>query len=175
VFRKPSELPIALAVDEPDAVGIDRVFGAIAARSMTPPDTPAITVDVGTAVTVNRIDAAGVFRGGAIFPGPTLMARALHEHTAKLPLIELTTPVSTPTPGRNTRDAIRTGIQVVVREGVAGLVMHFADVSPAPPSVYLTGGGADIFRGFPVAWCHEPTFVPFLNLEGVRIAAEALP
>src|SRR5262249_50752600 len=89
VFRKPSDLPLARAVDEPDAVGIDRVFGAIAARSMVPPNTSTITVDVGTAVTVNLIDPDGVFQGGGIFPGPALMARSLHEYTAKLPLVDV--------------------------------------------------------------------------------------
>ena len=93
VFKKPSLLPIQFNVDEPDAVGIDRVFGAIAAKSMAPAGTPAITVDVGTAVTVNLIDAEGVFQGGMIFPGPRLMAKSLHDFTAKLPLVEWTDPL----------------------------------------------------------------------------------
>ena len=89
-------------VDEPDAVGIDRVFGALAAKSMVPAGTPAITVDVGTAVTVNLIDADGVFQGGAIFPGPRLMGLALHQHTAKLPLIDLREIPNDDPPGKNT-------------------------------------------------------------------------
>src|SRR5207249_10383120 len=90
VFEKYTDLPIRLNVDEPETVGLDRLFGAVAAKAMVPPGTPAITVDVGTAVTVNLIDAEGVFQGGAIFPGPRLMARALHDFTAKLPLSEPT-------------------------------------------------------------------------------------
>src|SRR5207237_4738954 len=117
VFSKPSQLPIALAVDEPDAVGIDRVFGAIAAKSMVPAGTPAITVDVGTAVTVNLIDADGVFRGGAIFPGPRLMGLVLHQHTAKLPLIDLREIPNDDPPGKNTAGAIRAGIAAALMGG----------------------------------------------------------
>ena len=78
VFERHTDLPIRVNVDEPEKVGLDRLCGAVAAKGMTPAGTPAITVDVGTAVTVNLIDADGVFQGGAIFPGPRLMARALH-------------------------------------------------------------------------------------------------
>ena len=100
VFEDRDFLPIRVNVDFPDKVGIDRLFGALAARAMVPPGTPAITVDVGTAATVNLIDADGVFQGGAILPGPRLMARALNEFTAKLPHSEPAGPADAAMPGR---------------------------------------------------------------------------
>lgn len=174
IFNTPSQLPIKLAVDEPDAVGIDRVFGAIAARSMVPPGTLAITVDVGTAVTVNLIDADGVFQGGAIFPGPALMARALQEHTAKLPLVEVGHPENRP-PAKNTSDAIRWGILCAVGGGMVELTSLIADDCPTKPHLFLTGGGAAVFAGYGLPWVEKLEHVPSLNLEGIRLAAEALP
>ena len=43
----------------------------------------------GTAITVERITAEGVWQGGAIAPGLGQTARALHLMTAQLPFIEL--------------------------------------------------------------------------------------
>jgi type III pantothenate kinase len=171
VFRKPSDLPMALAVNEPDAVGIDRVFGAIAARSMVPPNTAAITVDVGTAVTVNLIDPDGVFQGGGIFPGPALMARSLHEHTAKLPLVDVSQPGSPP-PGKTTAHAIRAGIYLAVGGGVGQLTRVFADHCSMKPYLFLTGGGASLLAGGAFPWAEQTKTVPELNLEGIRIVAE---
>lgn len=172
VFRKPSDLPIRLSLDEPDAVGIDRVFGALAARSLVPPRTPAVTVDVGTAVTVNLVDADGVFRGGAIFPGPRLMGLALRDYTAKLPLVDVTDG-AVDAPGTNTVAAIRLGIGATVVAGVHSLICHFADLCPAPPLVFITGGASAVLDGYRTAG-PEPVHEPALNLLGVRIAAEAL-
>ncbi len=174
VFENSSDLPIRMNVDEPGKVGIDRLFGALAAKSMVPPGTPAITVDVGTAVTVNLIDSDGVFQGGAIFPGPRLMGRALHDHTAKLPLIDLGEVPAADVPGRTTADAIQAGIAAAVQGGVALLVERLVLRHPSP-WLFITGGACgslskQLFRG--VSKIIE---VPALTLEGIRIAAEALP
>jgi len=175
-FEKYTDLPIRLNVDEPDKVGLDRLCGAVAAKSMVPPGIPAITVDVGTAVTVNLIDAEGVFQGGAIFPGPRLMGRALHEFTAKLPLIDLTDPVQDLwAPGKNTADAVRLGIDAALGAGVAQLVDLFVDQCEVPPRVFVTGGGGHLISGYPFERASGVRQVPTLTLEGIRIAAEALP
>lgn len=173
VFTSPAEVPLRVNVDEPAKVGLDRLFGAVAARAMVPPGTPAITVDVGTAATVNLIDADGVFQGGAIFPGPRLMGRALHDHTAKLPLIDLGEVPAAGPPGRNTADAIEAGIAAAVQGGVGLLVERLAARYPRP-RLFITGGARGalskhLFRGV-----EEATEIPELTLEGIRIAAGAL-
>jgi len=175
VFERYTDLPIRLNVDEPQRVGLDRLFGAVAAKAMVPGGTPAITVDVGTAVTVNLIDADGVFQGGAIFPGPRLMARALHDFTAKLPVIDLTEPVQDLWgPGKNTADAIRLGIDAALGAGVAQLVDLFVDHCQVP-LVFVTGGGGHLISGYPFERAAGVRQIPTLTLEGIRIAAEALP
>ncbi|WP_439626465.1 type III pantothenate kinase [Gemmata sp.] len=173
LFTSPSEVPIRVNVDEPGKVGLDRLFGAVAAKAMVPPGTPVITVDVGTAVTVNVIDAGGLFQGGAIFPGPRLMGRALNDHTAKLPLIDLGEVPAAGPPGRNTAGAIAAGIAAAVQGGVGLLVERLA-ARYARPRLFITGGARGalsrhLFRGV-----DEVTEVPELTLEGIRIAAGAL-
>jgi len=175
VFEKYSQLPIAVGVEEPAGVGIDRLLGAVAARALTAPGTAAITVDVGTAVTVNLIDPTGTFRGGAILPGPRLMGRSLRDFTARLPLIDPASPVTEDRPAGNTGDAIRLGIAAALEGGVDRLVTAFARRCPAPPELFITGGGhhlLDSYRNQFVAGTHT---LPTLTLEGIRLSAEALP
>jgi type III pantothenate kinase len=178
VFEKYTQLPIRLNVDEPDKVGIDRLLGAVAARAMTPDGTAAITVDVGTAVTVNMIDADGVFQGGGIFPGPRLMGRVLHDFTAKLPLIDPTEqPRDETFPPKNTAAAIRFGIDAALLGGVNTLISLLIDTSslPGPPHLYLTGGACHLLDGCEFPHVAAQQVIPALTLEGIRIAAEALP
>ena len=173
-FERYTDLPIRLNVDEPAKVGLDRVCGAVAAKAMVPPGTPAITVDVGTAVTVNLVDAKGVFQGGAIMPGPRLMARSLHEFTAKLPLVELTEHPPD-NPGKNTNAAILLGIDCALMGGVLSAIGIFVDTCSTPPWLFITGGGYHLVKERSSLGIAEYRIVPALNLEGIRIAAEALP
>ena len=176
LFERYTDLLIRVNVDEPEKVGLDRLFGAIAARAMTPAGTPAITVDVGTAVTVNLIDAEGVFQGGAIFPGPRLMARALNEFTAKLPLSEPTNNYEDfQAPAKNTAAALRTGILAALSGGVVELTCALADQCATPPWLFVTGGGAQLLNVLDWSWVAATTAVEALTLEGIRIAAEGLP
>jgi type III pantothenate kinase len=177
-FADFTQLPIRVVVDEPGKVGIDRLFGAVAAKAMVPPGAPAITVDVGTAVTVNLVDAGGAFQGGAIFPGPRLMARALREFTAKLPLVELSEPLPPEKlgPGKNTAAAIRLGLESTLRGGVGSIVGRFAaDHCPVPPWLFLTGGAHPLLVGHALPGVAAVRAVPTLTLEGIRIAAGGLP
>lgn len=175
VFEDYTQLPIRVNVDEPGKVGLDRLFGAVAAKAMTPPGLAAVTVDVGTAVTVNLIDADGVFQGGVIFPGPRLMTRSLHDHTAKLPLVELTGDPPEEGPGKNTETAIRSGVAAALRGGVYAHVILFADECPAPPWLFITGGAQHVLPLYDTHMVAAVRRVPSLNLEGIRTAAEALP
>ena len=84
-----SQVPIAVDVDYPDQVGMDRLLNAVAVNVLRRSEQPAIVIDVGTATTVDAISQDGVFVGGAIIAGPELTAQALHEYTAVLPYVTL--------------------------------------------------------------------------------------
>ena len=62
-------------------------------------------------MTVDYLDERGVFHGGAILPGITMSARALHEFTDLLPLIEPGDLADPPRPlGRDTVAAMKSGL-----------------------------------------------------------------
>lgn len=75
-------------VSQVEGAGSDRIFGVIGALQYAAP--PFITVDCGTAITVNYVDSNRVFRGGAILPGLTTQLRALEHFTGKLPRVSAT-------------------------------------------------------------------------------------
>jgi len=66
---------------EPWRLGVDRWVALIGARQLFP-DSALCVIDVGTALTVDLLDERGRHRGGAIIPGPALMAASLIRQTA---------------------------------------------------------------------------------------------
>ncbi len=159
-------IPIEIDVEEPAKVGVDRLLGALAAWRRC--ERACIVVDAGTAVTVDAVSGEGVFLGGAIFPGPGLMARSLAEGTAQLPLVQpdrLSMPPHAI--GRDTEQAIRSGIMQALSGGLVGLVRDMADEVGKRPVVYITGGYAPPpGDGGDAPW----TVSPELVLEGLVLA-----
>ncbi len=86
-IRSAAEVPVAKDVEGADSGGSDRALAVFAASRIMPPGRPGLVVMCGTAITVERLTAEGVWQGGAIAPGLGLTARALHLMTAQLPLI----------------------------------------------------------------------------------------
>ncbi|MBQ2362896.1 MAG: type III pantothenate kinase, partial [Bacteroidaceae bacterium] len=70
----------------PAGMGADRVAADIGARSIYS-DRPLLVIDAGTCITFDVIDTDGTILGGAISPGIHLRLKAMHEHTAALPLL----------------------------------------------------------------------------------------
>ena len=81
---------LTMGVDEPRAVGKDRLVDAAYAAANFP--LPVITVDLGTATTFNVVDKDRVFRGGVICPGLSTGLRALGERCAQLPQVHMGSP-----------------------------------------------------------------------------------
>ncbi|MBI3525489.1 MAG: type III pantothenate kinase [Betaproteobacteria bacterium] len=119
--------------DDPAQLGPDRWAALIGARHMHA--GPCLVVNAGTATTVDVLDAAGVFRGGLILPGVSLMQTALASDTARLPLA---TGRFSPLP-RNTADAIASG---ALQATVGAISRMFAPVAASPAALCLLSGGA---------------------------------
>ena len=79
-------LPISNAYSTPSTLGSDRIAAAVGAWADYP-GKDILVVDAGTAVTYDYVSADGVYHGGNIAPGISMELRALHEFTARLPLV----------------------------------------------------------------------------------------
>jgi type III pantothenate kinase len=166
----PKDLPLRVLVARPDHVGVDRLLDAVAANSRRTAGVPAVVIDAGSAVTVDLIDGRGAFAGGAILPGMRLMAQALHDYTALLPL--LPPPDKQPVvPGTDTPAAMELGIFWAAAGGIAALLREYRSLYRSTIEVFLTGGdGWRLHSALP-----EAQFWPEMTLEGIRLSAEALP
>jgi type III pantothenate kinase len=164
------QLPLRVVLPEPQKAGIDRLLNGVAANSRRSTGTPAVLIDAGSAVTVDWLDEGGAFAGGAIMPGLRLMATALHDYTALLPLVEVREPPPV-LPGVSTRTAMEAGIFWAVAGGIRALVAEMAARSALDPGLFLTGGDGPLLHAiFPGArlWAN-------MTLEGIRLTAETLP
>lgn len=158
------QVPIEIEVDAPERVGIDRLLNAAAVNQRRRAGAAAVVIDAGSAVTVDYVDGAGVFRGGAIFPGLRLMAKALHDYTALLPMIAVTGAADAP--GKSTEEAIRAGVYHAVLGGIERLIGEYRR-SGGALDVFLTGGDAKLLTAGMLA----PVQVwPEMTLEGILLS-----
>ena len=164
-----SQFPIVTEVANKSAVGADRIAAAFAANRLREPDRGAVVIDAGSAINVEWIDPRGVFCGGAILPGMAMAARALSLDTELLPRVA---PAHDPprAVGRDTTEAIRSGLYWGAWGAIKELAAEFARGQSTPPHVMLTGGG--------LLWAelaHGMELHPHLVLSGIALAWHELP
>lgn len=74
---------VRIGYEDPSRLGVDRALAMVGARGRIPGWV--LVVGVGTALTVDLLDADGRHLGGCIAPSPTLMREALHARAPQLP------------------------------------------------------------------------------------------
>ena len=139
VVPRATEAGLVNGYDHPTRLGADRWVAMIGAwhRSLSQgPARPMVVVMVGTAVTVEAIDASGKFLGGLILPGHGIMLRALESVTAGLhvPTGDVR---EFPT---NTSDALTSGGTYAIAGAVERMVQHVRQHCSAEPKCIMTGG-----------------------------------
>ena len=127
--------------DHPNRLGVDRWVALIGARHRVlarGPARPVLVVMVGTAVTVDALDASGRFLGGLILPGFGLMLRALEMGTAglKAPTGEA---VEFPT---NTSDALMSGGADAIAGAIERMHRKLLARTGQEPALIMSGGAA---------------------------------
>ncbi|MFC5571404.1 type III pantothenate kinase [Lysobacter yangpyeongensis] len=73
---------LRIAYAQPHKLGVDRFLAMLAAHART--GDAVLLCGVGTALTIDLIDASGCHLGGRIAPSPTLMREALHARAPQL-------------------------------------------------------------------------------------------
>lgn len=163
------DVPLPIRVEEPARTGIDRLLAAVAANRLRAPDRAAIVVDLGTAITVDLVEADGGFAGGAILPGIGMAGRALADQTDALPHIVLEHTETPPTPlGKTTKGAIEAGLYWGAVGAVSELVTQLSSGLPAEPEIFITGGAGRSVAG-PLDKKSHVRYVPHLVLAGIAL------
>lgn len=129
-------LPIRNLYRTPETLGTDRLAGVVGAYDAMP-GKDILVIDMGTAITYDIINAKGEYLGGNISPGITMRLKALHNQTAKLPLVEADG--DKPEIGYDTDTAIRCGVTNGVKYEIEGFIS--AQIVKYPYLlIFLTGG-----------------------------------
>jgi type III pantothenate kinase len=139
VYASAAEAGMTNGYDHPARLGADRWVAMIGARHRmlaAGPARPMVVVMIGTAVTVEAVDASGRFLGGFILPGHGIMLRALEQGTAGLhvPTGEVR---QFPT---NTSDGLTSGGTYAIAGAVERMVQHVRMHCGAEPACFVTGG-----------------------------------
>jgi len=152
---------VSIAYAQPHKLGVDRYLALLAVHARG--EGPALLCGVGTALTLDLIDADGLHLGGRIAPSPTLMREVLHARAPQLPIEggdyqEFAS---------DTEDALASGC-----DGAAlGLIERSLAAAQgrlgAAPRLLLHGGGAEALA----PRLPNATLVASLVLEGLAIWA----
>jgi len=143
---------------EPWRLGADRLAAAIGAHRIARGRAVCV-IGVGTALTVDLVDAEGRHRGGAIVPAPELMKGSLLTKTNGIARRARGVTAKGGFFARNTRAAIEHGARYAA-----------AAVVDRTPLVLLTGGGVPAIRRL-VRSRHR--LVPDLVLQGLAVIAQS--
>ncbi len=139
VVASSSECGLTNGYDYPARLGADRwvaMMGAWQHGLVSGQPLPMVVVMVGTAVTVDAMDASGRFLGGLILPGHGIMLRALESGTAGLH-VPTGNVCEFPT---NTSDALTSGGTYAIAGAVERMVQHVRERCGSEPRCIMTGG-----------------------------------
>ena len=137
-----------ILLENPGQTGADLVVADVAALREHKP--PLIVIDMGTATTMSVLDKNGAHIGGCIIPGVKISMDALTDRTALLPGLQLDQPKRAI--GRNTIDAMRSGIMLGAACMLDGMVERMEEELGCKTTVIITGGIAK----FIVPMCKTP-------------------
>lgn len=159
------EVGLVHCYQRPEQLGVDRWLGLLAARSRMSAAT--LVVDVGTAATLDVIDADGHHRGGLILPGLCTMRDSLHRRTAQLPEARGAGTAL----GENTDDAIAGGTLRALVATVESVYREWLEMLGALHCVVTGGDGRLVYNALAIEGAHhDPDWVARGMLDWVRLA-----
>jgi type III pantothenate kinase len=155
---------------EPWRLGVDRFVAAVGAHELFP-QLPVCVVGVGTAMTIDLIEADGRHRGGVIIPAPPLMAETLFTCTHGIQ--QRAQGGAAGGSARLFARSTRAGVVQGARYAAAALIDRAVEEGQAilgrSPLVVLTGGGAALVRPLLKSPCVR---VRDLVLRGLAVLAQ---
>ena len=166
------EISVNLNVKNPELIGSDRLANMCAASALYN-KYPLVIIDSGSATTFDVLDKNGDFIGGLIMPGFAMQLQSLHEHTSKLPVIELENKNKAhKVMCTTTKSQILSGVIRGHICSIEGLLEQCVKELGEKPFVVITGGGAGIIQEF-MAKDKYDVINQMLTLEGARLIYES--
>lgn len=134
-----TSVPFKSLYTTPATLGVDRIVLS-AGAVLSYPGRNRLVIDAGTCITYDFIDSEDKYNGGAISPGIRLRYEALHNFTAKLPLLTREMPEGVT--GNSTNQAIHSGVINALVFEIQGFI-NFYENKYGNVAVIITGGDAE--------------------------------
>jgi type III pantothenate kinase len=131
-------LPLQIIYSTPSTLGRDRIAAACGANAVFPGKN-CLVIDAGTCMTLDIVLGSGVYLGGNIAPGLKMRLQAMHDYTAKLPLVDAEWP-GLPF-GDSTEHALQNGAALGMVMEIEGLFQR-AKNAFGEVLIVMTGGDA---------------------------------
>ncbi len=128
-------------VGKPETIGADRL-ALIAAAVHYFPGKHNLVIGLGSCITYNFVNQYGDFLGGSISPGMDMRFTAMHQFTAKLPLVEAEW--NLPLIGYDTKTNLQTGVITGMACEIDGIIDKYSN-RYGNFNVVLTGGNSAYF------------------------------
>lgn len=140
VFAANTPIPIKNLYKSALTLGSDRIATSVGAWTVHP-GTHVLTIDAGTCIKYNFVNAANEYLGGAISPGLPMRLKAMNHYTHALPLVE-TDKNFVKLIGQSTAESLLSGALVAAAAEVDGMIDRYRTLYP-DLTVFITGGDAD--------------------------------
>jgi len=142
-----NEFNLKIKYQTPETLGMDRVCSTVGAleiatkEKLLSKNQYLITIDFGTATTINIVSPHREFIGGLIAPGISTMLKSLNEKTAQLPLTDLNSYKGVI--GNSTQSSIISGVLTSTMGMINETINHLSELSNQNmPLLFATGGNA---------------------------------
>jgi type III pantothenate kinase len=140
-FNHKTRVPLRNLYMTPETLGRDRLACAAGAQRLFP-GVNVLSIDAGTCIKYDFVNAAGDYLGGAISPGINMRLKAMHTFTARLPLVVPEADVLLI--GRSTEESLRTGAVKGAIAEVNGMI-EFYNIQYKDVKVLISGGDRKYF------------------------------
>lgn len=163
------ELPFANDYRTPETLGLDRIAGMLGAWGTHEGVRNFLVMDLGTCNTYD-VMLDGHYIGGNIAPGVEMRLKAMHEFTAKLPMITVEeadriAENMSQRFGGTTLEAMSCGAIIGIRDEVERVIGKFRELAGDKGVCIMTGGYADVISK---RLKSKVEVNPYLVLDGLR-------
>ena len=131
--------------ENPSQIGASLICQSVALADKYP--MPCLLISMSTALSMFALDENGTFIGGAILPGIKMSAKALSDHTAQLPQIDLTQKPASVI-GNNTVQNVQSGLVIGTACTIDGMINRFKAELGENLTCVATGDISDVVLNF---------------------------
>ena len=149
ILSASTPLPIKIKYKTPASLGADRVASAVGASCLYPRHN-VLSLQLGTCLVFDFVNAKGEYLGGSIAPGIDMRFKALKHYTRKLPLVRKKNPKQVM--GTNTEESILSGVMNGIVFETEGMIADYKRTHQ-DLKVLVAGGDAELLQNsikFPI-------------------------